>query len=120
MDLRTGTVNARKYNFRLRVMVTEDDLNTIHRRTAEARIINTGGYICKMALNSYVLNVGLALVHELFSLQRHHSKRLNQIAIHANTNDMYQSEIAALKKDYAELWRRISDVLKQLTEVMAL
>jgi len=33
---------------------------------------------------------------------------------------VYPQEIAALQKDYAELWGRVSDVLKQLAEVTAL
>lgn len=92
-------------------MVTEDEFNTIHQRMTEAGI--TGAYVRKMTLNGYVLNVDLAPVRELVSLQRRCANNLNQVAIHANTYGVYPSEIAALQKDYAELWGRVSDVLKQ-------
>jgi len=52
---------------------------------AEAGITNAGAYIRKMALNGYVLNIDLAPVRELVSLQRRCSNNLNQVAIHANT-----------------------------------
>lgn len=110
----------RKRGIHLHVMVTEDELNTIHQRMAEAGITNTGAYIRKMALNGYVLNVDLSPVRELVSLQRRYATNLNQVAIHANTYGVYPSEIAALQKDYAELWGRVSEVLKQLAAVVEL
>jgi len=86
----------------------------------EAGTSNTGAFIRKMALNGYVLNVDLSPVRELVSLQRRCSNNINQVAIHANTYGVYPQEIAALQKDYAELWGRVSDILKQLAEVTAL
>lgn len=79
---------------------------------------NLSGYIRKMALNGYVLNGELTPVRELVSLQRRCANNLNQVANHAHTYGVYQSDIAALKKDYAELWSGVSEVLKQLTAVV--
>lgn len=114
------SIHERKRNIHLHVMVTQDEFATIHQRMDEAGIANTGAYIRKMALNGYVLNVDLAPVRELVSLQRRCANNLNQVAIHANTYGVYPSEIAALQKDYAELWGRVSDVLKQLAAVVEL
>jgi hypothetical protein len=113
-------VSQRKRDIHLHVMVTEDEFNTIHQRMAESGITNTGAYIRKMALNGFILNVDLSPVRELVSLQRRCANNLNQVAIHANTYGVYPSAIAALQKDYAELWGRVSDVLKQLTAVVEL
>lgn len=110
-------IHERKRNIHLHVMVTMDEFDTIHQRMAEVGIANTGAYIRKMALNGYVLNVDLTPVRELVSLQRRCANNLNQVAIHANTYGVYPSEIAALQKDYAELWGRVSDVLKQLAAI---
>lgn len=114
------SAHKRKRDIHLHVMVTEDELDTIHQRMAEAGITNTGAYIRKMALNGYVLNVDLAPVKELVSLQRRCANNLNQVAIHANTYGVYPSEIAALQKDYSELWGQVSAVLKQLAEIVKL
>ncbi len=110
----------RKRGVPLYVWVSEDEYNTIRQRMEEAGTQNMSAYIRKMALNGYVLNVDLAPVREFVSLQRRCANNLNQVAIHANTYGVYPQEIAALQKDYAELWGRVSDVLKQLTEVTAL
>lgn len=104
----------------LYVWVSEDELDTIRRRMEEIGTQNLSAYIRKMALNGYVLHVDLSPIRELVSLQRRCSNNLNQIAIHANTYGVYQSEISALQKDYAELWGRVSDVLKRLAEVVEL
>ena len=74
----------------------------------------------KMALNVYVLHVDLAVVRELVSLQRRCANNLNQVAIHANTYGIYPSEIAALQKDYADLWGPLSVLIKKLSEVVEL
>ena len=87
----------------LYVWVSQDEYDAIQRRMEEAGTQNLSAYIRKMALNGYVLNVDLAPVRELVSLQRRCSNNLNQIAIHANTYGVYPSEIAALQKDYVEL-----------------
>lgn len=109
-----------KRDIHLHVMVTTDEFDTIKQRMAEAGISNTGAYIRKMALNGYVLNVDLSPVRELVSLQRRCANNLNQVAIHANTYGVYQSEIAALQKGYSQLWGRVSDILEQLAAVTAL
>ena len=65
-----------------------------------------------MALNGYVLHVDLGPVRELVSLQRRCSNNLNQVAIQANTyGGVYPQDIAALQKDYADLWGPLSDLL---------
>ena len=58
-----------------------DELALIRERMAEAGIRNMSAYLRKMALNGYVLNVDLAPVRELVSLQRRCANSLNQVAI---------------------------------------
>ena len=105
---------SRRRGVPLYVWVSQDEYDTIQQRMEKAGTQNLSAYIRKMALNGYILNVDLAPVRELVSLQRRCANNLNQVAIHANTYDVYPSEIAALQKDYSELWGRVSDVLKQL------
>ena len=89
-------------------------------RMAEAGISNMGAYMRKMALNGYVLHVDLSDIRELVALQRRCANNLNQVAVHANTYGIYPSEIAALQKDYADLWEPLSELLKKLSAVVSL
>lgn len=110
----------RRRSVHLHVMVTLEELDAIRERMAEAGIRNTGAYVRKMALNGYVLHVDLEPVRELVFLQRRCSNNLNQVAVHANTYGVYPSEIAALQKDYADLWGPLSELLKQLSALVKL
>lgn len=105
----------------LHIMVSEEEQAQIQERMAEVGIRNMGAHIRKMALNGYVLQVDLAPVRELVSLQRRCSNNLNQVAIQANTyGGIYPQEIAALQKDYAALWEPLSELLKKLSAVVEL
>ena len=99
-------------------MVTPEEQELIYERMTEAGIQNMGAYMRKMALNGYVLHVDLALVRERVSLQRRCANSLNQVTIHANTYGVYPEEIAALQKDYAALWKPLSNLLEKLAEVV--
>ena len=102
-------------------MVTPEEQALIRERMAEVGISNMGAYVRKMALNGYVLHVDLSPVRELVSLQRRCSNNLNQVAVTANTyGGVYPDDIQTLQKDYADLWGPLSEMLKKLSEIVAL
>ena len=104
----------------LHVMVSEEEQALIQERMAQAGIRNMGAYMRKMALCGYVLQVDLAPVRELVSLQRRCSNNLNQVAIHANTyGDLPRGNIGP-QRDYSALWGPLSDLLKQLSALVEL
>ena len=113
------TVGKRRRAVHLHVMVSEEERALIQERMTEANIRNMGAYIRKMALNGYVLHVDLSPVRELVSLQRRCANNLNQVAVHANMYGIYPEEIAGLQRDYEKLWGQVSDVLKELSELVA-
>ena len=104
----------------LYVWVRPDELESIRERMEEAGIRNMSAYIRKMALNGYILHVDLSPVQELVSLQRRCANNLNQVATHANSYGVYQEEIKALQRDYAQLWGPLSDLLQKFSEVVRL
>ena len=108
----------RRRNVHLNVMVTPEERELIQQRMYEAGISNMGAYMRKMALNGYVLNVDLAPVRELVSLQRRCANNLNQVAIHANSYGVYPEEIKQLQGDYAALWEPLSEILGTLSEIL--
>lgn len=108
----------RRRNVHLNVMVTPEERELIQQRMDEGSIRNMGAYMRKMALNGYVLNVDLAPVRELVSLQRRCANNLNQVAIHANSYGIYSEEIKQLQRDYAALWEPLSELIKELGEII--
>ena len=110
----------RKRDIPLFVWLSQEERDEIERRMSEAGIRNMSAYVRKMILDGYVLHVDLSPVRELVSLQRKCSNNLNQVAIHANSYGIYEHEIKGLQKDYAALWGPLSDLLKQLAEIVKL
>ena len=112
-------MKGRRRDIHLHVMVTAEELARIRERMDEAGITNAGAYVRKMALNGYILHVDLSPVKELVSLQRRCANNLHQVAVHANMYGVYPEEIAGLQRDYETLWGQVSDVLKELSELVA-
>lgn len=110
----------RERNLRLHIMVTHEEIAVIRERMAEVNSQNKSAFIRKMAVDGYAVNVGLAPVKELLSLQRRSINNLAQIAKHAQAHNAYQSEIAELQKGYAELWEQYSTLLKHLAKLVVL
>ena len=109
----------RRRSVHLHVMVTPEEQALIADRMTEAGISNMGAYMRKMALNGCVLHVDLSDIRELVALQRRCANNLNQVAVNANTyGGIYPDEIKVLQRDYADLWRPLSDLLKLLSEII--
>jgi len=101
-------------------MITHEELATIRERMAEVNSQNQSVFIRKLALDGYAVNVDLAPVKELLTLQRRGVNNLAQIAKYAQANSVYQYEIAELQKGYNELWKQYSRLLEQLAMLVAL
>ena len=103
----------------LYLMVSQAEYDLIQERMTEAGTVNMGAFIRKMALNGYVLHVDLSPVKKLVSLQRRCSNNLNQVAVSVNTyGGISPQELTALQKDYTALWNPLSDLIKQLAEIV--
>ena len=110
----------RTRGIRVDLHLSEMEYSQIQERMSEAGTANMSAFIRKMALKGYVLHVDLAPVRDIVSLQRRCSNNLNQVAINANTYGIYPEEIAVLKKDYADLWKPLENLITQLSEVIKL
>lgn len=110
----------RERNLRLHIMVTHKELAIIRERMAEVNSRNKSAFIRKLALDRYAVNVDLAPVKELLSLQRRSVNNLAQIAKYAKAHNAYQAEITELQKGYNELWKQYSKLLGHLAKLVAL
>jgi len=103
----------------LYIMVSQAEQEQIQTRMEELGTTNMGAFIRKMALNGYILHVDLSPVKDLVSLQRRCANNLNQIATRVNTyGGIKPQEIATLQRDYHALWEPLSELLKQLAEIV--
>lgn len=110
----------RERNLRLHIMVTHEELAAIQKRMAEVNSQNRSAFLRKMMIDGYIVNVDLAPVKELLSLQRRSVNNLSQIAKYATAQNAYQSEITELQKGYDELWKQYTKLLEHLAKLVAL
>ncbi len=87
---------------------------------AEVNSQNQSAFIRKMMVDGYAVNVDLAPVKELLSLQRRSVNNLSQIAEYAKTHNAYEFEIIELQQGYTELWKQYSSLLKHLAKLVVL
>jgi len=113
-------MSKRERNLRLHIMINRDELAVIRERMKEMDSCNQSAFLRKMMVDGYAVNVDLAPVKELISLQRRCVNNLAQIAKHAQTHNAYQAEITELQKGYAELWEQYSQLLKYLAKLVTL
>ena len=110
---------TRARDIRVDLRISQEEYTLIQERMSEAGTENMSAFIRKMALNGYVLHVDLTPVKELVSLQRRCSNNLNQIAASVNTHGgIHPQELTALQRDYAALWNPLSDLIKQLADIV--
>ncbi|WP_243187303.1 plasmid mobilization protein [Faecalispora jeddahensis] len=83
----------RERDLRLHIMITHEELAAIQERMAEVNSQNQSAFIRKMAVDGYAVNVDLAPVKELLSLQRRSVNNLFQIAKYAKSHNAYQFEL---------------------------
>lgn len=69
----------RERDLRLHIMITHEELAAIQERMAEVNSQNQSAFIRKMAVDGYAVNVDLAPVKELLSLQRRSVNNLFQM-----------------------------------------
>lgn len=110
----------RERNLRLHIMATHEELATMRERMAEVNSQNQSAFIRKMLVDGYAINIDLAPVKELLSLQRRIVNNLAQIAKYAKTHNTYESEIIELQQGYSELWKQYSSLLKHLAKLVVL
>ena len=93
---------TKQINFR----VTESEYARINERMQEAGIKHPSAYLRKMAMDGYILKLDLGDLQEIQRLARINSNNINQIAKHANDEELTagQREIQKLLRDiFSEL-----------------
>ena len=82
------------------------------------QVITMGGYLRKMALDGYCVNLELDDVKEMVSLLRYCSNNLNQYAKRANeTGSIYAEDIRDLQNRQNEIWDIAKEILARLATI---
>ena len=109
---------APKRTVHFNFFATEEEAALIRERMANVRITNLSGYLRKMAINGYHINLDLSDVRELVSLLRRCSNNLNQYVKRAHeTHSIYEADIEDLLQQYSKLWETANGILAGLANI---
>lgn len=94
--------------------VSRSEKEVIDQRMALLGTSNLRGYLRKMAVDGYIVQLDMNSVVELVKLLRSISSNVNQIARRCNeTRNLYAQDVEDLRKGYAEVWQSINGLLKK-------
>ncbi len=79
---------------------------------------NLSAYLCKIAIDGYVVNLELPELGELVSLLRHSSNNLNQLTRRVHeTGRIYGADLAELQERQEQLWDMAQKILASLAAI---
>lgn len=108
----------RKRDVPILFRVSPEEKEQIDRRMADLGIVNMAGYLRKMALDGYIVNLDIPELRELVSLMRRSSNNLNQIAKRVNTTGrIYASDMEDMLQKQEQLWEAVNTILLKLASI---
>ena len=105
-------------NILMRFLVSKEEKELIQKKIAQTRIRNMSGYLRKMAIDGYIINVDLSCIKEMLPLLRNVTNNINQIAKRVNeTGNVYQQDIAEVNAKVDGIWDMTEQILKNLAGI---
>lgn len=94
--------------------VSPEEKTVIDRKMELLGTTNLRGYLRKMAVDGYIVQLDMGAVLELVKLLRSISSNVNQIARRCNsTHNLYAQDVEDLRQGYNEIWQAVNDLLKK-------
>ena len=95
--------------------VTEEEKSHIQKKMALMKIKNMSGYLRKMAIDGYLLQVDYSNFDKIAEDLTGISRNINQIAKRVNSTDnIYAEDMRQIKKSQEEIWQLLKSILSQL------
>jgi len=99
----------------IRLRVTPEELEQVKSRMEQAGMKNLSGYMRRLVLNGYVINMDMTDFKEILRLVSISSNNLNQYARRANeTGSIYLADIKELQKSHARVIDMLGKILDRL------
>lgn len=107
-----------KRNVQLHVLASEKEVSLIKERMSLIGVSNLSAYLRKVAIDGYIINLGLKEVRELIRLLRICSNNLNQYTRKANeTGSVYAADIEDLRLRLDKVWDATEKMLSSLSDL---
>lgn len=92
--------------------VSEQERETIDKKRRLASISTLRGYLRKMAVDGYVVNVDMSAIREMVFLLRNVSNNINQLTKRVNeTGNFYTADLENIRCEQQKLWEAVNRLL---------
>ena len=107
-----------KKTVRVEFVMSEQDAELVKGRMAELGITNLSAYLRKMAVEGYIIHLGMGDIQEMVRLLRICSNNLNQYAKRANeTGSVYAADVEDLRTRLDGLWDGMDKLLRGFANI---
>ena len=108
----------RKREVQVNFRVSPQELEMIEQKMAQLGTSNREAYLRKMALDGYVVKLGLPELKELVSLMRYSSNNLNQLTRRVHeTGRIYDADLEDISQRQEQLWAGVREILTRLAKL---
>ncbi len=105
-------------NNRLYLWVSDKEKEMIRRKMRQCRMMSVAGYLRKMAIDGYVVNLETSDIREVVRLLRICSNNPNQYARRANEGgSIYLEDIHDLRTQLERVWKAASETMEALSAI---
>ena len=94
--------------------VSPSEKEVIDQKMALLGTSNLRGYLRKMAVDGYIVQLDMECVKELVRLLRSISSNVNQITRRCNeTRNLYAQDVEDLRQGYDRVWHEVYDLIRK-------
>ena len=94
--------------------VSPEEKEVIDQKMALLGTSNLRGYLRKMAVDGYIVQLDMECVKELVRLLRSISSNVNQITRRCNeTRNLYAQDMEDLRQGYDRVWHEVYDLIRK-------
>ncbi|HIS53089.1 MAG TPA: plasmid mobilization relaxosome protein MobC [Candidatus Onthomonas avicola] len=99
---------------RIEFCVTEQERQLIQSKMAQLGTRNMGAYLCKMAIDGYIIKVDYTQQKKLAAAVSRVASNINQICRRINSSGhLYTEDVAELKERQAEIWSLLKETQRK-------
>ena len=94
--------------------VSPEEKEVIDQKMALLGTSNLRGYLRKMAVDGYIVQLNMECAKELVRLLRSISSNVNQITRRCNeTRNLYAQDVEDLRQGYDRVWHEVYDLIRK-------
>ena len=100
------------------IRMTPYELQMIQQKMQQFGTTNFSAFVCKMAIDGYVVKLELPELKEMVSLLRYSSNNLNQLTKRVHeTGRFYDADLEELQQSQERLWDAAQSILTALAKL---